>query len=260
MPRKPAKAKPFATEAALCAAFIADATRDGKWTAYAETGGFDILLVRPKDGLQIGIQAKLVLNARVLEQSLPDWYSHGTTGPDCRAVLVPDGCGGGLSTVCDYLGLTVIQQRAPSSRSPHATRFRPELPARPNDWDYWAMKRWHQWCPNNRIKLPEYVPDVAAGAAAPLQLTDWKIKAIKLAVLLEHRPVQRSDFRSLGISPTRWTDRHHGWLRATPVGYVATPHMPKFAREHPVNYRQIKADVGVWGKDLLREQGTGRLL
>ena len=69
-------AKPF-SEAALCAAFIAAATVTPKrtdhaqWVAYPETGGFDILLVRQTDGVQIGIEAKLALNPLVVSQVLP---------------------------------------------------------------------------------------------------------------------------------------------------------------------------------------------
>ena len=37
----------FESEAAMCAAFIEDAERQG-WTAYPETGGFDIVLVHNK--------------------------------------------------------------------------------------------------------------------------------------------------------------------------------------------------------------------
>ena len=54
----------FRSEADLCAAFLAALEREHakKWMAYAETAGWDILLVRLKDGFQIGIQAKLALN------------------------------------------------------------------------------------------------------------------------------------------------------------------------------------------------------
>src|SRR3990172_5352454 len=77
------------TEADLCAAFIASATKGKVWTAYPETAGFDILLSRVADNTQIGIQAKLRLNAKGLCQILPHDYTFGISGPDYRAVLVP---------------------------------------------------------------------------------------------------------------------------------------------------------------------------
>ena len=54
----------FAKESDLCAAFLASLPEG--WTAYPETAGFDILLGREVDGFQIGIQAKLRLNAKVI--------------------------------------------------------------------------------------------------------------------------------------------------------------------------------------------------
>lgn len=39
----------FASEADLCAAFIDAATKGGKWRAYQETRGFDIVLARLPD-------------------------------------------------------------------------------------------------------------------------------------------------------------------------------------------------------------------
>ncbi|TIU81425.1 MAG: hypothetical protein E5W01_20510, partial [Mesorhizobium sp.] len=69
-----AKAKAvFESEAALCAAFIARLPKD--WTAYPETAGFDILLVRGADGAQIGVEAKMTLNAKVLMQAVEGLYS-----------------------------------------------------------------------------------------------------------------------------------------------------------------------------------------
>src|SRR5262249_52720467 len=99
----------FASEAEMCAQFIAWAQPLG-WTAYAETQGWDILLVRNDDGAQIGIQAKLALNADVLNQVLEGRWDamHGRPGPDFRAVLVPRSKTGKLTLACSHLGITVI--------------------------------------------------------------------------------------------------------------------------------------------------------
>ena len=239
----------FASEAALCAEFIKNATADGKWTPYGETGGFDILLVRKADGFQIGIEAKLTLNTAVVVQALPStYYNHGAVGPDCRAVLVP--CGGvqsGLDTICHRLGITVIRQEEPEEdRRPYwrGNAFNPRLP---DLKDFWMVDReWHEWCPVKRLKLPDYVPDSGAGHSAPIKLTEWKIKAIKLAIVLEERPVTRLDFKALQIDASRWTDKHTGWLDQSPDGYVASPRIPDFKTQHPTVYAQIKADSEKW--------------
>ena len=86
--------KPFPTEAALCAQFI-ELIDKRIWTPYAETQGWDILLVRRVDGFQIGIQAKLSLNIDVIAQAIESsgHWSATAAGPDCRAVLVPEAAG-----------------------------------------------------------------------------------------------------------------------------------------------------------------------
>lgn len=251
---KKAKQHSFTTEAALCTEFIAHATKSGDWIAYAETGNWDIVLVRKVDGFQIGIQAKLVLNPKVLDQALPDRYwDFATNGPDCRALLVPSGCAAGLARICDFLGLTVIRQHPPESRF-FAHRFDPELPL-PAGYAYseYQNRHWHEWSPVERVKLPEIVPDVVAGSSAPVQLTDWKIRALKLCVLLETRPVSRSDFKALGLDASRWLNF---WLKKTDAGYVETPSMPNFRAQHPVNYAEIKSDAANWMDALKLKSGV----
>lgn len=235
----------FKTEADLCKAFLSRIGDD--WTAYPETGGFDILLSRKDDGTQVGIEAKLALNAKVVSQILPA-YRFENQGPEYRAVLVPEGTGHDLSAVCDYLGITII--RVGTHKIWHrmeereVVMFGPALPLPgKSDWEY---DKWHEWMPVKRIELPEYVPDVAAGKSAPVALTSWKIKAIKLAVLLETRPVTRSDFAALKISPSRWTDPGTGWLERSPGGYRPGRRMPDLKAQHPTNYEQIKADAPKW--------------
>jgi hypothetical protein len=235
------KPKLFATEVDLCAAFIAALPKG--WTSYAETAGWDILLSRDVDGFQIGIQAKLKCNARVLNQAIEESGSPWAvmnSGPDCRAVLVPDG-ESDLGAIASYIGVTVIRMRAKGGWS--GSMFLPQLPTSPDD----AIRSgdWHEWAPACRHKLPEYVPDVAAGAPAPVQLTKWKIGAIKIAVTMELRGwVDRADFKAHGIDPRRWLPPN-GWL--TTCGGRFTPcRMPDFRAMHPTVYEQIKADAEKW--------------
>lgn len=242
-----AKTPPFARESDLCGAFI-KAVGEERWTAYAETGGFDILLVRKTDGFQIGIQAKLKLNASVLAQSVEESrYCADRPGPDCRAILVPiTECNLGMGFLAGYIGITVIRMEHPEK--PKFGRWMPYDPGLPTeDNTFLSTDCWHEQCPVKRCPLPEYVPDVAAGAAAPLQLTNWKIRAIKLAVLLETRGyLTRHDFKHLGVDHSRWITRGNEWLLPSERGFVRARYMPDFKAQHPVVYAQVEADIAKW--------------
>lgn len=247
MPRPPKKAPPFKTEVELCARFIAAIGED--WTAYPETAGWDILLVRKSDGFQIGVQAKLKLNAEVVYQALEDgsWYRVAGDGPDCRAVLVPWGDAGHLGGICGHLGVTVIRVSPPDPEKKRVFRYEIFSPSLPSDKHKSWREDWHEMAPDHRHKLPEYVPDVAAGASAPLQLTEWKIKAIKIAITLEIRGrVTRADFKHLQIDHRRWIAPEQGWLTVSDGAFVAGPFLPKFKKQHPVVYKQIKKDADKW--------------
>jgi len=129
------------------------------WVAYPETAGFDILLVREIDGAQIGIEAKLVLNAKVVEQALPNGlrWNAGEVGPDYRAVLVPHGKSTGMERICAALGITVIAMWKPEEAPYHQHRGMPWRPVLPDNG--LNDDRWHEWCPVQRCPLPDYVPD-----------------------------------------------------------------------------------------------------
>lgn len=237
--RKMSKDKPFATEVDLCARFI-DGVDQDQWIVLAETASWDILLVRREDGFQIGIQAKLKLNLKVIEQCIECCYTSPITpGPDCRAILVPSS-ESGFDNLTAYIGLTVIRVREKAAYISHI--FDPQLPTiKDRGW----RQQWHEWCPTVRHKLPEYVPDVPAGAPAPTQLTDWKIKAMKIAILLERRGyVTRADFKAIGIDHRRWL-RPASWLLVEDGRYVRG-HMPNFKAQHPVVWEQIAADFEKW--------------
>jgi hypothetical protein len=249
MPRRRKTRQLFHTEADLCAAFLALLERDyaGKWRAYAETEGWDILLVRISDGFQIGIQAKLALNIGVINQCLEHGQTTCEVGPDCRALLIPPGSGQNFRAICQYIGLTII------SVLPDRQRIEPKLPG-PNTRS--PNSPWHEWCPTARHALPAYVPDVIAGACAPVRLTPWKIKALKLAALIELRgSVSRADFKHLGLDPRRWTGRR-GWLRVGADGYVTGKRTPNFAGQHPKVYSQIKADLPKWAPPAADRQSS----
>lgn len=233
----------FENEAHLCRRFIELLPKG--WTPYAETAGWDILLVRNADGFQIGVQAKMKLNPHVVSQALEDGreWDITTSGPDCRAVLVPVDGASFFDRICDYIGITIVRCHVQKLRGCTRREFYPELPVL-GDPPYSSNRDWFEWCPAKRCRLPEYVPDVAAGASAPLQLTDWKIRAIKMAVLLETRGfATRADFKHLRLDYRRWVTS--GWLEAcggrfTPLG------MPDFKGQHPRVYQEIVADLEKW--------------
>lgn len=244
--------KLFSKEADLCAAFIASVP-DG-WTAYPEAAGFDILLVRKEDGFQIGIEAKLKLNAKVICQiaERTGSWSVMSPGPDCRAVLIPEGASGDLRAVCGLIGVTVItqtcteEQAIKNAKVPwyKRARFTPELPELHRN--KWVNEHWHELAPAERCAVPDYISDAGAGNSAPVQLTMWKIAAIKIAVTLEKRGyVTRQDFKRHDISMSRWTQG--GWLFSQGDGtWRAGQRLPDFRAQHPVNYAEIEADYEIW--------------
>lgn len=255
---KPKAPKHFATEADLCAAFIA--VIGDKWTPYAETGGWDILLVRKVDGFQVGVQAKLKLNLHVINQAIEDgthWRVAGQN-PDCRAVLVPPDARYGFERICGYVGLTIIRMRDMKGLSArYNPQFYPSLPSDP--LNSYESHDWYEMATVRRHKLPPYVPDVRAGSASPVRLTDWKIKAIRIAVTLELRGhLTRRDFAHHQIDHRRWLAM--GWLKAEDGRYVRDC-LPDFEHQHPVVYKQIKAEAPKWlPKTVFEPAPTARML
>lgn len=240
------KQRPFKTEVDLCAAFINEIP-DG-WTSYAETANWDILLVRAADGFQIGVQAKLKLNALVMAQAVESDYRATSAGPDCRAILVPAGeTSIGLGFLCQFVGVTIIYMRAAAAPGGWRTGklFDPQLPRLGEEW---SERHWFEQAPTKRHQLPDYIPDVKAGDKSPLQLTKWKIGALKIAVLLEiNGHVTREDFKTVGIDHRRWVPS--GWLTVCGGRYEATQHTPNFKAQHPTVFEQIKADMPKWRKE-----------
>lgn len=236
---------PFAKETELCAAFIESLPKG--WVAYPETGGFDILLVRSADGMQIGVEAKLKLNAKVVSQAAESLsvYSVASPQPDCRAVLIPEGVSYDLRGVCQFLGITVITMAAPGTDNYRSFSYRMH-PRLPRIDDLVWVNDWHERCPAKRIPLPDWIPDVRAGDSAPVALTQWKIGAIKLVITLDRRGyLTRQDFAHFKVSMSRWTQEK--WLvKDGQGGWVAGPYMPNFKRQHPVNFDQIAADYEKW--------------
>lgn len=250
----------FDSEAALVRAFLDTLNHrhgQGKdWTVYPETGGWDLLLVH-KDGYQLGIEAKLTLNSKVVAQALTGAHSYwARSGPDYRAVLVPrGGRQRHIEAICAAIGIGVITLRNDDSRGLQWL----DLPNENSGYDTWA-----NWCPAERCPLPDYIPDVQAGVPSPIKLTEWKIKAIRLLIVLERRGyVTRDDMKRIHISPTRWTDTFYGFLRREGKGYVRCDATPDLRAQHPTVYAQIEEAADTWAQTMglsLRDEEQGVLI
>ena len=240
----------FEKEVDLCSAFITALPKE--WTAYPETGGFDILLVRKKDGFQIGVEAKLKLNAKVVAQAAESNVSYRIldSGPDCRAVLIPAYVSSDLACLCDLLNITIIRVYK-YSYNDKGYWFNPSLPSQSS----YAEDGWHEFFPHERIEVPDWIPDVCAGCSSPVKLTPWKVGAIKLAIIIEKRGIlTRRDFKDYGISMSRWTQCD--WLKANGKGqWIKGQYFPDFKAQHPTNYSQIEADYEKWKQKTLEEAG-----
>jgi hypothetical protein len=244
----------FPDEASLCDMFIRDMRAMGGWTIYPETAGFDILLVRDATGHQLGVEAKLQLNAKVASQILPG--DHGgcgvaAPGPDFRAVIVPyiTESSEGIAEMLRILGVQVF---APDARyygkmQFTLTRHYGQKDARAFDvtqgklmeWDL----AWHDWNPPKRCELPSIVPDVRAGVPAPLQLTPWKIGALKVLADLEIDGfVTAKSVRAHNVDARRFC-ASDGWLVSLGNGRWARGSVPAFDQQHPDAYATVLAEA-----------------
>jgi hypothetical protein len=222
----------FKTETELCAAFSDWAGREG-FVVYPETAEWDLLLVA-SDGAQIGVEAKLQLNAKVMDQVMRgtrcNWRE--SPGPDYRAIVVPDQS---IPSVADYvmasIGVTVFRPtRSWASRFEQRWEFYRELA---HEFEM------HDWNPSHRLELPDYVPDVPAGVPGPRTLSPWKVGALRVMAVLEVQGyVTRDNVRECRNDPRRWcaTD---GWLTQLGGGRWGQGKAPRFDLQHPTIYAQI---------------------
>lgn len=246
------------TEAELCAIFIKEMNEQPGWVCYPETGGFDILVAH-ESGRQIGVEAKLQLNAKVADQIMPEHHSHsyGRPGPDHRLVIVRSmsDASYGIGRLLSLLGVPVW---APRAREQHRREqngigysyvpywsvefdirqklFEDERCATPPMHGPHYSSAWLDWNPESRIVLPDAVPNIPAGLPAPQKMTPWKMAAIRvMARLRVQGHVTSKDIASEGCSPTIWTQK---WLdRGVARGqWIESERLPALDQQHPELY------------------------
>lgn len=235
------------TEAELCAAFIKQFNALAGWTCYPETAGFDILVVH-ETGRQIGVEAKLKLNAKVADQILPDsWHDRcGGAGPDHRMVIVGDitEASHGIQRLLELCGVVVLQPRVRSHWShEHGDQLLIDFDLR-NSLDKgtpWSPYLF-DWNPCERCHVPIVVPDVPAGVPAPLRFTPWKEAALKVLIQLRKQGhITTKQIAGHGISATVWTRGESAWLRKgdAPGQWVETENLPAFDKQHPEAFTKL---------------------
>ncbi len=247
--KKKRKKATFASESEMCAHFISKLPAE--WITYPEWGNWDILLVRHSDGFQIGIEAKLRLNAKVISQAAENAYQCNTPGPDCRAILIPKGSNLDFQPVCNILSLQIIEIESENSKSPSTVNwYRPKLP---NPDRASPAGNFKEFYPTERLELPEIIPIVEAGKPSPIKLTPWKIKAIKLDILLKkHGMVTRKLFKALNLSTTLFLHSGNGWMhKGTERGvWERGPNFPDLRTGCEENYDELEKRYKTWAKPL----------
>jgi len=241
------KAKPrpqsFEKESDLCALFIQQFNELEGWRCYPEAAGFDVLVVH-EDGRQIGVQAKLILNAKVADQILPnagdDFF--GRPGPDYRLVVVGriTDASAGIAKMLARNGVSVIHPRTQGAGYTFDS-FYSILEANNHDPMY-GNQYLFDWNPAERCRVPALATGLPAGVPAPVQLTPWKEAALKVIALLRRQgSVTAKQIAAFGIASNSWTHPagdKSAWLAKGQVSgqWVETEHLPAFDQQHPEMY------------------------
>lgn len=246
----------ISSEADLCEIFIRDMNAQPGWICYPESGGFDILAVH-ESGRQIGIEAKMQLNAKVADQIMPEpWqYRYGMKGPDHRLVIVGKitDASAGIAKLLGYMGVPVLvpvhRVRSTKEGLLDVLEFCSyKLSDLLSGKGHWGEIDLFDWNPEERCPLPMVVPNLPAGVPAPVRLTPWKEKAIRAVALLRKQgSITSKQIKGLGMSPTAWTQ--HGstraWLdKGSVLGqWIETDRMPAFDKQHPEAYEVAVAEL-----------------
>jgi hypothetical protein len=232
---------PIGKESELCDLFIREYNKVDGWTCYPETAGFDVLVVH-QDGRQIGVQAKLSLNMKVVDQILPNFNDdlYGRPGPDHRMVIVSriTDASEGMEKILQRFGVSVLSPRQRWGRDGYEYYFPVDLVANERG----CLERLFDWSPAQRCYVPPIVSNLPAGVPSPIRLTAWKESAVKVVALMRSQGfVTVKQIAQHGMGATRWTQpigSASAWLAkgASRGQWVETEHMPPFDRQHPELY------------------------
>ena len=185
----------YTLESDLCEDFITTARADG-WACYPEQNGWDLIIV--KDGIQVGIQAKLKDNMHVIHQTIEHcvpWGGVGIRAPKVgvhiRAVLVPT-ASMMFRDVCRAMKIMVFDSVDGISTMPTPKRMK----------DY-------MW----EVEQPMWLPEVAliskAGVASPMTMSKWRQNALKLYnFVCDKGEVTSADAKQFGINLSHFVQMH----------------------------------------------------
>ncbi len=237
---------PFTKESELCELFIREFNTIDGWTCYPEAAGFDVLVVH-QDGRQIGVEAKLTLNAKVADQILPnqgdDYFSK--PGPDHRLVIackIP-AASAGIAKMLSRLGVTVITPQSGRTKSGYAFSFHLNAKVLFHESApiLFGRERLFDWNPAERCRVPAMATNLPAGIPSPVKLTPWKEAALKVIALMRQQGfITAKQIAHYGMGSSRWTQHSDkpAWLRKGNARgqWVETEHMPAFDKQHPELY------------------------
>ncbi|AGN82260.1 MULTISPECIES: hypothetical protein [Pseudomonas] len=244
-------------ESTLCEVFIKEFNQIPGWTCYPEAAGFDVLVVHD-DGRQIGVEAKLSLNAKVADQILPN---HGddfweSPGPDHRLVIVSKitDASAGIAKMLRRLGVKVLCPYESWTAQGYVHTFGLDHRLFYAERSAVSDERMFDWSPAERCRVPSIVTNLPAGVPSPLRLTPWKESALKVVVLMRKQGfITAKQIASFGIGVSAWTQpsgSKRPWLAKGEVRgqWVETEHMPAFDKQHPDMYAktltEFEAEAG----------------
>lgn len=240
-------------ESQLCDLFMHEFGALPGWTCYPEAGGFDVLAVHD-DGRQIGVEAKLSLNAKAAEQILPgerDDYND-KPAPDYRLVIVSKitAASAGIVRMLNMLGVAVLvpQQTRARTGNTFTFNFHNVLEATGHDTSY-GRAYLHDWNPVTRCHVPALLQALPAGVPSPVRMTPWKEKALQIVALMRKQGfITVQQIAAHGHGTTAWTQpsgMKRAWLaKGSARGqWVETEFMPAFDKQHPDLYAYCVASL-----------------
>lgn len=247
-------------EADLCDYFIKEFNALPGWTCYPEAAGFDVLVVH-ESGRQIGVQAKLALNAKVADQIMPDPRDdyYGRPGPDHRMVIVSKitEASAGIVKMLKRLGVTTLCPRKTYDRQLgeiFTFDLQYQLLGPDTNPSPYSADRMFDWWPSERCKVPMVATSLPAGVPSPIQLTPWKESALKVIALMRRQGfITTKQIAAHGIGITTWTQSpgsKPSWLSRGAVRgqWIESEHMPAFDQQHPEAYAvavtTLEAELG----------------